>query len=73
MKKTAIVAVGLTALAIGACAPSYQNRDYRYGYDSRYGYADRDLDGVPNSYDRDRDNDGVPNAYDRRPANPRRY
>ncbi len=66
MKKTAILAIGLTALAITACAPSYQDRDYRYGY------ADRDRDGVPNAYDRDRDNDGVPNAYDRRPANPYR-
>ena len=80
MKKTAILAIGLTALAVTACAPGYQNRDYRYGYadsrygypDSRYGYADRDRDGLPNRYDRDRDNDGVPNAYDRRPANPYR-
>jgi hypothetical protein len=68
MKKTAIVAIGLTALAITACAPSYHYRD-----DYRYGYADRDRDGVPNAYDRDRDNDGVPNTYDRRPANPNRY
>lgn len=65
MKKTAILAIGLTALAFTACAPSY-DRDYRYGY------ADGDRDGVPNRYDRDRDNDGVPNAYDRRPANPYR-
>lgn len=68
MKKTAILAVGLAALAVTACAPSYHDRDYRYGA----GYADRDRDGVPNRYDRDRDGDGVPNYADRRPANPYR-
>ena len=75
MKKIAIVAIGLTALAISACAPRTYDRYDRYGY---YGprdhsaYADRDRDGVPNRYDRDRDNDGVPNYADRRPYNPDR-
>ncbi len=59
MKKTAILAIGLTAFAVTACAPRYYDRPYSPGY------ADRDRDGVPNRYDRDRDNDGVPNAYDR--------
>ena len=74
MKKTAIVAIGLTALAISACAPGYYSRGDRYGYyeRDRY-YADRDRDGIPNRYDRDRDNDGVPNYADRRPNNPERY
>jgi hypothetical protein len=72
-KKTAIIAIGLTALAISACAPGYYDDSDRYGY---YGdsdrYADRDRDGVPNRYDRYRDNDGVPNYADRRPTNPNR-
>ena len=70
MKTTAILAIGLTALAVTACAPSYYDRDYRYGQ----GYADRDRDrdGVPNRYDRDRDGDGTPNYADRRPGNPYR-
>jgi hypothetical protein len=68
MKKTLILAAGLAALAVSACAPSYYDRDYRYGA----GYADRDRDGVPNRYDRDRDGDGVPNYADRRPGNPYR-
>jgi len=79
MKKIAIVAIGLAAVAISACAPRYY--DDRYGYnrgyhDRYYGYSDRydrDRDGVPNRYDRDRDNDGVPNYTDRRPDNPYRY
>jgi hypothetical protein len=66
MKKTAILAIGLTTLAVTACAPRYYDRPYSYGY------ADRDRDGVPNRYDRDRDNDGVPNYADRRPGNPYR-
>ena len=81
MKTTAIVAIGLAALAISACAPRYYDRYDRYGYDSwprgYYGYADRDRayadrdrDGIPNRVDRDRDNDGVPNYADRRPNNP---
>ena len=84
MKKIAIVAIGLTALAISACAPRYYDRYDRYGYDGprgHYEYSDRaygdraydrDRDGVPNRYDRDRDNDGVPNYADRRPENPYR-
>jgi hypothetical protein len=71
MKKIAILAVGLTALTVTACAPSYYDRPYGPRYYSG-GYADRDRDGVPNRYDRDRDNDGVPNYYDRRPSNPYR-
>ena len=74
MKKIAIVAIGLTAVAISACAPRYYDRYDRYGYDSGprgyYGYSDRDRDGIPNRVDRDRDNDGVPNYADRRPNNP---
>jgi hypothetical protein len=75
MKKIAIVAIGLAALAISACAPRYYDRYDRYGYGPRdgYAYSDRDRDGVPNRYDRDRDNDGVPNYADRRPNNPDRY
>ena len=42
MKKTAILAAGLAALAVTACAPNYYDRDYRYAP----GYADRDRDGV---------------------------
>ena len=75
MKNIAITAIGLTALALSACAPSYYDRYDRYGYyaprDS-YAYSDRDRDGVPNRYDRDRDNDGVPNYADRSPGNPYR-
>lgn len=69
MKKIAILAVGLTALTVTACAPSYYDRPYGPRYHNGY---DRDRDGVPNRYDRDRDNDGVPNRYDRRPNNPNR-
>lgn len=77
MKKIAIVAIGLTALAISACAPRYYDRYDRYGYSGSrdyYGYTDRDRDrdGIPNRVDRDRDNDGVPNYADRRPYNPYR-
>jgi hypothetical protein len=68
MKKTVILTIGLCALTVTACAPSYYDRDYRYSSS----YADRDADGVPNRYDRDRDNDGVPNYADRRPSNPYR-
>lgn len=70
MKKTAILAIGLAALTVAACAPRYYDRPYGPRYYS--GYSDRDRDGVPNRYDRDRDNDGVPNYYDRRPNNPYR-
>ena len=66
MKKTGLVLAALTALAVTACAPNYYDRDYRYGY------GDRDRDGVVNRYDRDRDNDGTPNYADRRPGNPYR-
>ena len=70
MKKIAIVVIGMTALAITACAPNYYDRYDRYGHS--YSYRDRDGDGIPNRYDRDRDNDGVPNYADRRPNNPYR-
>ena len=70
MKKIAILAVGLAALTVTACAPSYYDRPYGPRYHN--GYADRDRDGIPNRYDRDRDNDGVPNYADRRPGNPYR-
>jgi len=78
MKKIAIVALGLTGLALSACASRYSDGYYdRYGYDrgyrgSYYSYSDRDRDGIPYAYDRDRDNDGVPNYADRRPSNPYR-
>ncbi|HMH65378.1 MAG TPA: thrombospondin type 3 repeat-containing protein [Rhizomicrobium sp.] len=73
MKKTAVIAIGLAALAISACAPRYYDHYDRSGYSERSGsYGDRDRDGVPNRYDRDRDNDGVPNSVDRRPNNPYR-
>jgi hypothetical protein len=77
MKKLAIVAIGLTALAATACAPRYYDRYDRYGYYGprdgyAYSYRDSDRDGVPNRYDRDRDDDGVPNYADRRPSNPYR-
>jgi hypothetical protein len=68
MKKTAIFAIAIGALAVSACAPNYYDRDYRHSA----GYADRDRDGVPNRYDRDRDGDGTPNYADRRPGNPYR-
>jgi hypothetical protein len=44
MKKPAIIAIGLTALAVSACVPAYYDR-YDRPYD-RYGYYDRDYDGV---------------------------
>src|SRR5580765_3290763 len=68
MKTIAFAALGLTALALSACAGRYYDGYYdRYGtnYGDRY-YGDR-------YYDRDRDNDGVPNYADRRPYNPYRY
>ena len=77
MNKIAIFAIGLSALAMSACAPRYYDRYDRYGYYGprdgyAYSYRDRDRDGIPNSVDRDRDNDGVPNYADRRPNNPYR-
>ena len=77
MKKIAIVVIGLTALAISACASRYNDRYDRSGYYGprdgyAYSYRDRDRDGIPNSINRDRDNDGVPNYADRRPSNPNR-
>ena len=71
MKTIAFAAVGLTALALSACASRYDDGYYsRYGYSHSYrdGYYDRDY-----RYDRDRDNDGVPNYADRSPNNPYRY
>ena len=64
MKTILFAAIGVTVLALSACAPSYYDRYDRY---DRYGYYDRGY------YDRDRDNDGVPNYADRSPRNPYRY
>ncbi len=68
MKTFALAAIGITAVALSACAGRYYDRYDRYGYD-RDGYYDRGY------YDRDydRDRDGVPNYADRRPYNPYRY
>ncbi|MCX7280929.1 MAG: hypothetical protein NTX21_05130 [Alphaproteobacteria bacterium] len=60
MRKSAFIAIGLTALAISAFAPRYYDHGDRYGYYGR-GHSDRD-----------RDNDGVPNYEGRRPNNPYR-
>jgi len=64
MKKIAIVAIGLTALALSACAPRYYDRYDRYGYYGPRGhveYTDRDRydDSYYSSrdYDRTRDRD----------------
>jgi len=73
----AAVLVG-SAVTLSACAGSdgyYGRSSYSVGvssssYDRGRGYGDRDLDGVPNRYDRDRDGDGVPNRFDNRPGNP---
>ncbi len=81
MKTIAFAAIGLTALALSACASrSYDGYYDRYGayhgyHDRYYGYSDRDRsygDRDRNGYDRDRDNDGVPNYADRRPEDPYR-
>ncbi|HET7085236.1 MAG TPA: hypothetical protein VFI23_10730 [Rhizomicrobium sp.] len=74
MKTIVFAALGLTALALSACAP-YDGYD-RYGsyHGYRGAYADRDYRYDRGyRYDRDRDNDGVPNYADRRPDNPYRY
>jgi len=79
MKIIAFAAIGLTALALSACAGRYYGDGYydRYGtyhgdryYSDRY-YGDRTYS--DRYYDRDRDNDGIPNYADRRPYNPNRY
>ena len=81
MKTIAFAAIGLTALALSACASrSYDGYYDRYGayhgyHDRYYGYSDRDRsygDRDRYGYDRDRDNDGVPNYADRRPEDPYR-
>jgi len=73
MKTIAFAAIGLTALALSACASRYDDGYYgRYHYSQSYRDGDRDRDGVPSRYDRDRDNDGVPNYADRSPSNPYR-
>jgi len=88
MKTIAFAAIGLTALALSACASrSYDGYYDRYGayhgyHDRYYGYSDRDRTysdrdryyGDRDQYrsDRDRDNDGVPNYADRRPEDPYR-
>ncbi len=66
-------ALGVSALTLAACGGGYSTSSYSVGVSSGYrggSFGDRDLDGVPNRYDRDRDGDGVPNAFDRRPGNP---
>ncbi len=71
MKTTAILAIGLAALAVSACAPGYYSHD-RYGYyerDRAYGDRDRAYGDRDRAYG-DRDRDGVPNYADRRPSNP---
>ena len=81
MKTIAFAAIGLTALALSACASrSYDGYYDRYGayhgyHDRYYGYSDRDRsygDRDRYGYNRDRDNDGVPNYADRRPEDPYR-
>jgi len=77
MKTIAFAAIGITAVALSACAGRYYDERGYYGsrghveYSDRGSY-DRDRDGIPNRYDRDRDNDGVPNYADRSPSNPYR-
>lgn len=68
MKKLAI----LTMVAAGLLSGCVVVDPHRGGYRDGPGYRDRDVDGVPNRYDRDRDGDGVPNRYDSRPNNPYR-
>ena len=69
-------ALAVSALTMAACSSGgYSDTHYSVGVTSGYrggAYGDRDLDGIPNRYDRDRDGDGVPNRYDRRPDNPYR-
>lgn len=81
MKKTTIrtcviaTALAASAFTLAACSDGYTRTSYSVGVTSGYrggAYGDRDLDGIPNRFDRDRDGDGVPNAFDRRPANPYR-
>ena len=58
MKKIAIIAVGLTALALSACAPRYYDRYDRYGYYGPRGYIeypDRDRYNDPYYSSRDYD------------------
>jgi hypothetical protein len=74
MKTLALAAIGITAVALSACAGRYYDRYDRYdryGYYGDRSYSDRYYD--RGYYDRDRDNDGVPNYADRRPYNPYRY
>ena len=68
MRTIILAAIGVSALALSACASRYDGYYDRYGYNHGYrsDYADRD-------YRYDRDRDGVPNYADRRPYNPYRY
>ena len=71
MKTIAFAAIGLTALALSACASrSYDGYYDRYG--AYHGYQDRYYGRDQYRSDRDRDNDGVPNYADRRPEDPYR-
>lgn len=70
-----VTALAASAFTLAACGGGYSRTHYSVGVTSGYregAYGDRDLDGVPNRFDRDRDGDGVPNAFDRRPNNPYR-
>jgi hypothetical protein len=69
MNKLAIVLLAMAAVLSGCVAyePSYRDSGVRYGY------HDRDRDGIPDRSDRDRDGDGVRNSRDSRPDNPYRY
>ena len=68
------VTIGTPGIGIGVpiYAPPVVVRPAPVVYPVRYGYGDRDRDGIPNRYDRvynprwDRNGDGVPNRYDRR-------
>jgi len=69
MKTIILAAIGVSALALSACASRYDGGyydryGYYHGYRGDYAYSDR-------YYDRDRD--GVPNYADRSPSNPYRY
>jgi hypothetical protein len=57
MKNIAIIATGLTALALSACAPRYYDRYDRYGYGPRdhIEYSDRDRYNDPYYSSRDYD------------------
>lgn len=65
MKNIALVAIGLTALALSACAPRYYDRYDRY---DRYGYYGQR--GHVEYTDRDRYNDPYYSSRDYDPSRP---